>query len=313
MLLRASKNPPTRRVLVHGLFYCGQMFAEYMSGNGWEFRYFPDRGTRHLASMASYLKSIDLAYQIGGRITLGKFLLAARLLNRQKIVMHWVGSDAKNCRPISLKGKGDPWVMRAPQHWGVSEWIVREVAELGVSCELVPLPAARAPRCPSDMPSRFSALVYVPDSNRSDLYGLDQILSVARELPSVPFELVGLQCGTITDAPKNLRIHGRIGDLTEFYRNAVVVWRPTRHDGLSQMVMEALGHGRHVLWSYPFPGCLMAENAQDACEHISRLQAEHSRGRLGINRDGVDAMANDYFPQRVKRNILTRLEKILSS
>lgn len=311
-VLRTSKRLPRHRVLVHGLFYCGQMFADFMSGDGWEFRYFPDSGINNLISMAVYLKSCDLAYQIGGRITLGKFLRAAKLMDQDKIVMHWAGSDAVNYRPVSSEGKAHPWVMRVPHHWGVSEWMVREVAAFGVLCDLVPLPSGRIPDLPTLLPSRFSVLVYMPDVSRGDLYGLDRILKVARELPEVRFELVGLQHGSISNPPENLRIHGRISNLTEFYKNACVVWRPVRHDGLSHMVLEALGHGRHVLWTYAFPGCIRVKEATDAVEQISRLRDQHSRGRLQINWEGVETMANKYHPEQLKKEILLRLEQIVN-
>src|SRR6266403_1239163 len=48
-----------------------------------------------------------------------------------------------------------------------------------------------------------------------------------------------------------------------FYKRASVVWRPVRHDGLSFMVLEALGHGRHVLWTYEFPGCVKVDGVSD--------------------------------------------------
>jgi hypothetical protein len=312
MFLETSRRQRNRRVLVHGLFHCGRMFAEFMSGDGWSFRYIPDQGLQNLAAIAAHLKFSDLAYQIGGRITAGKFLHAARLLEQNKIVMHWVGSDAMDYLPLADQGKAEPWVTQLPHHWGVSEWMVREVSRLGLSCELVPLPGARVPKAPSPMPARFSVLVYVPDARRGKLYGLDRILQVASELPTIPFELVGLEDGTIEDPPQNLRIHRRFPELTESYRAASVMWRPTRHDGLSQMVLEALGHGRHVLWTYPFPGCVQVTEASDACEQISRLHQEHHRGRLEANWEGVRTMANQYKPEKIKRDILQRLEQILS-
>jgi hypothetical protein len=90
---RASAEPPKRRVLVHGDVHAGTVFAQLMDGDGWRFRYYPDAGLRNLSQMARELRACDLAYQIGGRVTAGKFLLAAKLMRKRKIVMHWTGSD----------------------------------------------------------------------------------------------------------------------------------------------------------------------------------------------------------------------------
>lgn len=312
ILLRNSVRRKNRNILVHGLFHCGQMFADFMSGDGWNFRYFPDTGIKNLTAMAGHLKSSDLAYQIGGRLTLGKFLFAAKIMDQRKIVVHWVGSDAVDYGKVARERRVTPWVVQKLHHWGVSPWLVQEVAALGVSCDLVHLPSSRVPDSPSPLPSRFSVLVYMPDVRRGDLYGLDRILRVARELPDVPFKLVGLVHGAIADAPGNLSIHGRIPDLTGSYHQASIVWRPARHDGLSHMVLEALGHGRHVLWSYAFPGCIKVSDASDAGEQISRLHDLHQQGRLQLNWEGVEAIRKSYRPEQLKQNILMRLEQILN-
>jgi hypothetical protein len=312
MNLRISRRKQTRRVLVHGLLYFAPMFAELMNGDGWDFRYWPDSGIRNLAAIASELRSCDIAYQIGGRVTIGKFLRAAKFMKKQRIVMHWAGSDALDDRQHVANGKADPWVMRKIHHWAVSPWMAREVEAFGAPCEMVPLPSAHVPRNPSPLPAEFSVLVYMPDLSRGALYGLDQILRVARELVHIRFDLVGLLRGTIPDPPPNLRVHGRIPNLREFYERASVVWRPVRHDGLSCMVMEALGHGRHVLWTYPFPGCQQVASASEAIEEILRLHALHRRNRLTINHAGTRAMVeHGYMPLQLRSMIHERLESLL--
>ena len=314
MLSGTFQRQPARRVLVHGLKYVGRMFAELMDGDGWQFRYYPDEGFHNFASMALDLSECDIIYQIGGRVTLGKFLRVARLLKKQKLIMHWAGSDIMDQQQELDRGNANPWIMNFVHHWAVSEWLAREVEELGLSCEWVPLPPGNVPNQPSSLPAKFSVLVYMPDTRRSELYGLDRILQVARQLPHIPFELVGLIHGRIDDPPPNLRIHGRIPDLRQFYERASVVWRPTRHDGLSFMVLEGLGYGRHVLWSYAFPGCSQVKEANDARDMIVQLHERHQRDLLGINKEGVRVIAErGFLPQDLKRKTLTRLERILST
>lgn len=313
-MLALTSRRPRRRVLVHGLIYFGSMFARLMDGEDWEFRYYPDSGAHNLASMAGWLSKCDLAYQIGGRVTLGRFLLAARALHKKKIVMHWVGSDTLLEQREVVQGNAHPWVLNQVHHWAESDWMVREVQSLGTSCELVPLPSAHVPEEPSPLPEEFSVLVYMPDTRCQDLYGLDQMLEVARQLPDINFELVGLLHGEITSPPPNLRIHGRIADLRSFYQQSSVLWRPARHDGLSFMVMEALGHGRHVLWSYPFPGTIHVSSASEAREQISRLAALHARKQLRLNAEGVQAIRDSGLqPQRLRGEIRERLERILDA
>jgi len=314
VLLKGGVARPERRVLVHGLVYFGQAFANLMDGDGWTFRYFPDRGLLNLAAMAAELRACDIVYQVGGRVTRGKFLRAAHLFRKKTIVMHWVGSDTVDEQNDVAAGNADPWVFRSVHHWAESDWMVREVNALGLPCDRVPLPSSLVPDRPGPMPEEFRVLVYVPTLTRSSLYGLDSILIAARSLPDVPFDLVGLRDGPIPDAPRNLHVYPRIPNLAEFYRRASVVWRPVRHDGLSWMVMESLGHGRHVLWTYAFPGCIHATNSSEACEQIARLHRLHQRGALQKNQMGADFIAQGgYSPRFLRREIHARLERMLDS
>ena len=312
MPVYVEETKSARRVLVHGLVYFGDVFAEFMTGDGWNFQYYPDRRLSNLTSMAIALRKCDLVYQIGGRITIGKFLRAAKFFGKERIVMHWVGSDVLEQREALAEGKSDPWVLKTVHHWADSEWIAREVSALGISCDLVPLPSARMPDSPLPLPKQFSILVYVPSVSCSDLYGLDMILEVAHELPHIPFELVGLRDGPLAKVPPNINVHKRIPNLSEFYQRASAIWRPTRHDGLSWMVCEALGHGRYVLWTYPFPGCIQVTSASEAAAQIQRLYQLHRERKLQINQEGVCFMADSgYHPRRFKQNIRSHLENIL--
>lgn len=300
-----------RRVLVHGLPYFGSGFARVMSGQGWEFAYFPDHGFANLGRLARELMRCDIAYQIGGRITAGKFLRAAKLLNKRRIVMHWAGSDVLDERGVAALGKSDPWVVKTIRHWAECDWMVNEVKELGLACEHVPLPSLLIPKQASPLADAFSVLVHIPSVELGYLYGLDRVLLVARNLPQVQFQLVGLKAGRVSDPPDNLTIHSRVKDLREFYQQASVVWRPVRHDGLSFFVREALGHGRHVLYTYPLKGCVKVSGVDDAQNEILRLFELHQQGRLELNNVGQHAVASSYSCDTLKEDILRRLEGML--
>jgi|HubBroStandDraft_1064217.scaffolds.fasta_scaffold06007_5 glycosyltransferase involved in cell wall biosynthesis len=314
MFLQKERQRNSRKILIHGLDYFGPALAQFMSGEGWNFQYYPDRGIGNLIAMTQALEQCDLVYQIGGRVTVGRFLFATKLLGKQRIVMHWVGSDTMDEKKPVATGKSNPWVLNAIHHWADSEWIWREVTSLGVHCDLVPLPSPKAPAQPSPLPREFCVLVYVPSVKHSELYGLDVILEAARQTPQIQFELVGLRDGPVPNLPGNIRVHNRIPDLTEFYKRASVVWRPTRHDGLSWMVTESLGHGRHVLWTYPFPGCIQVTTASEAAAHLRRLFQMHQGQNLPINEEGVRFIASsEYYPQTFKADLLSRFAKILES
>jgi hypothetical protein len=313
-----------RRVLVHGTPFFGRLFTESMGGDGWSFRYYPDDGSLNLAAMLLDLQACDIVYQICGRVTLGKFLQVAKVLRKKRVVVHWIGSDVLEARATVQAGKAEPWLSRRALHWAETPWLVREVEALGVSCEMMPLPGACLPTVFTPLLAEFSVLVYIPGTyvstfygsepmKVSTFYGLELILEVARSLPHIDFHMVGLTADQIANRPQNLSVHGRVPNMTEFYQRATVLWRPVRHDGLSFMVLEALAHGRHVLWSYDFPGCTKVTSAAAARDQIERLYKLHQQGQLRANEAGPKIIAENYAPQRLKEKIHLRLAELLKA
>jgi hypothetical protein len=187
---------------------------------------------------------------------MGKFLWAARAMGKEKIVILWCGSDVLLAKQELAEGKMDPWVA-SRTHWAVSPTLAEEVRSLGLSCEYVQASFVAQVACPKALPKKFSVLVFLPVADRIELYGYDRVVEVAKRLPFIEFNLVGYRDESPLPTPPNVKVHRWFGDLTEFYERATVLWRPVRHDaGISFMVLEALAHGRHALYTYPLPGCV---------------------------------------------------------
>jgi hypothetical protein len=296
------------RVAVNGLPHFCQKLSQVLDGDGWEIPYRSPFHPFGLAARFRDLARCDLAYSWTGRISMGKFLRAARALGKEKIVILWCGSDVLFAKDELRRGLMDPWV-RERIHWAVSPWLAEEVRSLGINCEYVQASFV-PPVSPDPLPENFSVLVYAPAARKADLYGLDLILQVAKRLPNIAFNLVGLQEKSLSDAPRNLRVYGQV-DLDRFYRQSTVLWRPVRHDGLSFMVLEALAHGRHVLYSYPFPGCIPVAGAAAACLEIERLRDLHASKVLDRNEIGRQLIARDFDPQIVRARLLDRWQRII--
>jgi hypothetical protein len=243
---------------------------------------------------------------------MGKFLRAARCLNKKKIVILWSGSDVFEAQEHFAAGKMDPWVADRI-HWAVSPWLAEEVRAMGISCEYVQASFVQPVKVPLPLPDKFSVLVFVPGREKSDLYGLDKILEVADALRSVEFTLVGWQHRQALQAPPNLKVHGRVSDMNAFFERATIVWRPVRHDGLSFTVLEALAQGRHVLYSYAFPACVHVTDAAAAHKELQRLLDLHNSQALGLNEAGIQMIARDFSAETVRAELCKRWEEIILS
>ena len=310
--LPTNNEQVSKRVLIHGLQFFTNKFPAFLKSDGWEFRNYAPRWSVDLLAMTHQLYRCDMAYTWGGRVSMGKFLSMARRLGKQKIVMFWCGSDVLEAREEFDAGKMDPWVA-GKIHWAGAPWLADEVRAMGLACEYVPSTWVPTVDRLHVLPDKFSVLAYLPSTERVNLYGIDQVLEVAAKMPSVDFSIVGLLPGQTLPAPSNVKLYGRVADLTPFYKNTTAVWRPARHDGLSFMALEALGHGRHVIWSYPFPTSFHSKDASTAQMELERLLDLHNARRLRLNHAGAELIAHDFSPDRIREGILSRWEQIIEA
>jgi len=312
LLLIGNSFGKPYRVVIHGLpHFCGKL-AALLNGDGWDVRFHSGSTPRELFALANDLRRCDLAYTWGGRIDLGKFLWAARCLGVQNLVMLWSGSDVLWAQKDFAAGKMHPWVA-SKIHWGVSPWVAEEVRSIGLECEYFQASFVQPVKDLAAMPEKFSVLAYIPSVDKTGLYGWQQILEVAKALPSVKFNVVGLQGGETLQAPGNVSVQGWTKDLATVLRKSAVLWRPVQHDGLSFMVLEALAQGRHVLYSYPLRGCTQVKDAVASTNELRRLVSLHESRSLGLNAAGLEAVDREFSAARVRESLLRSWEQIILS
>jgi len=309
---RATAAPRAHKVLLHGLDYFCRRLPRAFQNDGWDICYHSTRSMRSFLPRVRDLRQADLVFLWGARISFGKFLQAARFFDKRKIVFFWAGSDVLGAQTQFAEGIFEPWIAKKT-HWAGAPWLCEEIRAMGLKCEFVPITWVSKVGRPQPLPERFSVLVYLPSTSRAKLYGLERILQVSRSLPHVSFELIGLIEGRVPDAPPNLCVQGRMADMAQVYRRTSVYWRPVGHDGLSFMSLEAMSHGRHVIWSYPFSHCHHSANAETDRAEIVRLHALHEKKALLLNEPGMTMVNERFSIESIKRDYLRRWEEIISS
>ncbi|MBZ5501187.1 MAG: hypothetical protein LAN59_02960 [Acidobacteriia bacterium] len=293
-------------------FFCAKLPA-LLNNEQWDVRDRSQRTPGHVLGLIRDLPGCDLAYSWAGRINMGKFLWAARCLGVRKVVLFWCGSDVLHAKKLLALGKMDPWVA-SRIHWAASPSLAEEVRSLGLRCEFVQASFVEPVASPKPLPRKFSVLVFMPRADRGELYGWDRIVDVAQSLPSVDFQLVGLHPGQTLQGPANICMHYFTSDLTPFYEQATVLWRPVRHDaGVSFMVLEALAHGRHVLYTYPIPGATQVSGAGEAKRQLEHLRELNAAGNLPLNHAGMQSIRTTYARDVVRNELHRRWEDIIAS
>lgn len=320
--LARSSVPPARgsdnrkrpyRVVAHGLRHFCQKLPELLSNDSWDVR---DR-SRHtpsdLARLFGDLRSCDLVFLWGGRLDMGPFLWGARSLGARKIVTFWCGSDVLRARKLLATGRKDTWIA-GQIHWAASPILAEEVRAMGIDCDFVQASFVEPVRDPQPLPEEFSVMAFLPRVDAAEVYGGDRILEVAKALPAIRFHLIGLHPGQNIQVPPNVTLHTWTSDPRPLYEQSTVLLRPVRHDaGISFMVLEALAHGRHVLYTYPVPGGIQVSGVEDSKRQIEHLKALHDSNSLPLNYEGVHAVERTYSRDVVREELRARWEEIIRS
>lgn len=311
-MTRSRANRPYR-VVAHGLTYFCQKLPGLLQDSEWSVLDRSGHSPGQMFELVRDLAKCDLAYTWGGRVSMGKFLWAARILRKKKIVMLWSGSDVLFAQREHAAGGVAPWI-REKVHWANAPWVAKEVREMGLACEYVPqVHFVKVVDNPKPFPEKFSVLIFVRDAKKAELYGWDRMVEVARELPQIEFNLCGLPEDQTLEGPPNIKIHHWISDLKPLLEETTVVYRPIRHDGISFTVLEALAQGRHVLWSYPLEGCVQVTGTAAARDELAKLQAAHQSGTLPLNEKGMRYVKTHHAFEVARPELLRRWGKIIQS
>ncbi len=303
---------PERRVLVAGLPHFGRQMAELIAGDGWAAAYVEtgERPWRHLATLARETLRADLVYLYGGQVERGsrpEWLLRA---TRLPAVMHWCGTDVLYARRAQQAGRASRFLRERVVHLAAAPWLADELRPV-VEAEYLPVASPAVPRDEPapPFPSRFTVLAYLPDQ-RAEFYGRDVAMFVARNLPQARVLVVG-GSGGLALALSNVEALGWQRDLRPLWAETTVLLRTPAHDGLSFMVQEALGWGRHVVWIHGLPGVTEVRDAEEAVRAVQDLFARHQRGALGLNEEGMDHARAVFRPELVRAALRTRFAALL--
>jgi glycosyltransferase involved in cell wall biosynthesis len=211
-----------------------------------------------------------------------------------KTVCHWAGTDVLRVLRRPLQRLWFQAVIRhcIDRHLVVSENLGEELATLGVETRLVPLVSDLLGELVS-LPERFTVLAYLP-SHRGVFYGAPAVYEVASRNPQWRFLIVGREPTSQGKCLSNLTELGHWIDLSKVYPQVNVLVRPTVHDGLPRMVLEALSWGRYVIFSRSFP---YTETGQTVEEIEVALQKVANR--RNPNREAARYVQENYTEERM--------------
>lgn len=298
-----------RKAVVVGFDYYGDFLCNLINqqSDTWRLRYYPPTRFGTLRAVMATLGA-DAVIAFGGPGPNMAIVEAARWRNIPVIVL-WAGTDI-------LTAKRDPQLLELIKRYrfiNVSDgpWLVDELRELGIESKYVPVTAIEPAPLIAPLPERFSVLTYLPEPRRS-FYGEKLVYSIARELPEVPFRVVG-RGGRNPVAPPNVEFLGHIHHMPRAIDESSVLLRLPEHDGKSMLVLENLARGRHVVWNYDFPGVHHAERAGDAACILRELVKQHQQGKLEPNIVGYQYVATRFTRSQLAAGFIATLDEAAAS
>lgn len=307
-IVRKRDDKKARRILVIGYPYFVARILELAKGSDYQLITMPKGKLQQWLT----LMRVNGIYLVGGDLRSNRFYTAAVFL-RKKIIMHWVGSDILEMKDWLRKGhRFSPVLLRHSYHWAEVDWTADELQELGIRAQVVPLTPASFPAEVKELPSKFVVLCYLPPE-REAFYGGVEMIQLARQFPEIVFLAVAAS-PTVShpDWPENIIPVGWVDDMEELYPEITVLVRFTEHDGLSFMVLEALAHGRYVVWSYPFEGVRKATDYAQLMGSICELYQDFKAGKLSLNQAGRSFVSEHYRPETVWQQIYQGINGVLS-
>jgi hypothetical protein len=316
-LYEAFRRALTRErpaILVCGMPYFAKRSAGLLRSAGWNVFLSSDEGGPRWVARLKFLKTlfsapmVDLIYQLGGP-TVSRRLFGLCELLKRPIVLHWLGSDVSQV--------ADPQVAArvASQHdsglitnWACAPWLVDELRWRGVASQWVAPTFVKNSVSSPLPPAPLTILVYLPDE-RFDFYGGQMALSLANRFSEMRFVAVG---GNGTGvSPGNIEFLGWQADMSPIYERCHVLLRMAQHDGLSNMVIEALNHGRYAIWNRRHPCVAFATTEEEVARELLALQERLRTRGLQFNWDGHVRVQNEFNEAKVRARIGTALKSAI--
>lgn len=212
---------------------------------------------------------------------------------RKQIILHWIGTDVLLAAEQGLDGFTKDTCLSLAG----SELLRNELAEIGVESKVIPIVPADMAFEPIPAPNQHAVMVYAPET-REDFYGMPLVEQLAIRCPHITFHIVANTGTSNRPKPDNIVFEGFLGaeDMLSLYRKCSILFRYPEHDGLSMMVLEALGVGRSVIYKYPFP--YAKTPASSSIDDIAASLEELLAFPPTVNEEAVAYIRTEYSLER---------------
>lgn len=251
------------------------------------------------------LLKADIVYFGYGCTYMNGYLKIAKILHK-KIICHWIGTDVVQARKnLSMVLKIQKYISL---NLTCSPFLQRELAEIGITAEEVPILPANMETEFSSIPTVHKIMAYLPEG-KEEFYGIKYIKKAAETFSNIEFNIVGNSKDSL--GMPNVHFLGKIDKkaMNELYNDSTILIRLPKHDGLSLMLLEALIKGKEVIYCYDFPFTKKVANLDEIIEVLGEIVKDIPK----LNIDGHNYIIEHYKLEECKNKISDYIEECLKN
>lgn len=248
------------------------------------------------------LKDFNIIHFISGYQRV-KFMIWLHFVGK-KIVNHWIGTDVSR----AINDFESNLLARITNHIidiQLSEWLpsTKELKKAGIKASFLPI----IPQIDENAPITYKSgvLIYIPE-DRVNFHHGHKILELAKAFPNTKFQVVDNKGDGLPALP-NIHYHGWVEDMEKIWSNISILIRFPKHDGLSFMVLEALTHGKWVIWNQSMPYCSYVKKISDISYELKSLLDKKSP-----NLEGRKFVLTKFNTQKVGKKYIEFYNSLIS-
>lgn len=253
-----------------------------------------------------HLKNSNIIYSINGATGHSKAMDMALKFNK-KIILHWQGTDVQLALKSISNNDFNPLYISKPKHLCVAPWLKDELKTININAEYQPIASFKQLTekiCP--LPDKFSILTYIREG-KEDFYGINTIISIAKEFSDIPIKIVGLNSYKHQILPPNVKLLGWVLNINNEFRDSVLCLRLAKHDGMPFFMLEALLNYRYVGFNIEYEPTFYISNNQSLFDLINKLRMKFSVGELSENFTGHQFIANNFNEQKILKELIKNI------
>lgn len=229
---------------------------------------------------------------------------------KKKLVMQWMGTDVILALERFRKGTIDRKYIDYAQNRVDATWLKEELNELELSAELVDFKYF-FPGEPLAKFEKNAVMSYVAEA-RQDFYGIEMIFQAANRFPEIDFLLYGMK-DTKYKFPKNVKLMGWTteAEFAKGLKSTSVFLRLPKHDGFSASVIEAMGFGCEVFWTFPGPNAINVKNSEELIDKLAMTFQVIEARDFRPNLNSREFVLDKFNKEKVIKNYIKTLKEIV--